>query len=734
MIEDLINSVPFTCYAEWREQQDLEMVGPWGPTAAGRSGRCAMGRQEGALAHRAALPPVVSFGLPPDTHFERSREAGASETPMEARTMADDDLHFAAYKMWRLRGQLTVHRKRAVGAIRELQRRWAPVTKQLRRWQPPSALSVTRARDVGLIGLLTILLLWPDVTLAPNFICGFPAVGYSPACDVFPARSARLISREEVLAEGEEDAISLLKKVRQGPEDDFLLEASEKDRENGFSGNQMTAKQLRGMLQGRRYRLIRRFCVKPSTGKSRACDDADEGKQSALSSDANKLELCAAFRPAQHMTLVHDVAREAGHSPSKIEDEWESGGEDWPDAYRYTPMSPEDAYACIVVIFHPILKQPVFYLYFGLLFGLPLAVTPFNRWPKCCEALSRRLLMTLVSFYFDDATVQDWASSKGSGQLALRQTMTVLGTPFAEAKQQQMSSHSDFLGLEHDLVHARAQEKVTFWVRERLQTKILDFIKKARADNRLASGVASKLYGCSNFFEQAVYGKIGRAGLNSVKDRQYDKLLSLTPAIEQAFEVLEAIMKERPVRTIHLTVAPVQRFVVASDAALEIPRHGAGGYLEVWRPLKADEYRSGFVVTIPEGVYDLWSAGVHRIAQLELLMVLVALVSNPNRFRGRRGVWFIDNTAALIAMVRGRSDSADLDRLALIIHAAMFALEVWIYFEWIETKSNRSDGISRDAENDKWHVENKFSTEQCSFPLCHWKLPLRALIRVFAFL
>ncbi|CAE8593710.1 unnamed protein product, partial [Polarella glacialis] len=288
-------------------------------------------------------------------------------------------------------------------------------------------------------------------------------------------------------------------------------------------------------------------------------------------------------------------------------------------------------------------------------------------------ALSRRLLMTLVGFYFDDATIQDWASSKGSGQLALRQAMMVLGTPFAEAKQQQMSSYGDFLRWEHDLVHARTQEKVTFWVRERLQVKILDLIKR----------------------------------------------LELTTGWLQA-------ARRAP---IHLAVPPVQRFVVASDAALEIPRHGAGGYLEVWNPLQADKYRSGFAVTIPEGVYDLWSEAVHHIAQLELLTVLVALVSYSNRYRGRRGVWFIDNTAALMAMVRGRSDSADLDRLALMIHAAMFALEVWIYFEWVETKSNWSDGISRDAENFKWHVEIRFSTEQCSFPLCLWKLPLRALIR-----
>ena len=43
---------------------------------------------------------------------------------------------------------------------------------------------------------------------------------------------------------------------------------------------------------------------------------------------------------------------------------------------------------------------------------------------------------------------------------------------------------------------------------------------------------------------------------------------------------------------------------------------------------------------------DLWSPGNHKIAQLEMLMVQCALVERAQRFRGRRGILYIDNVAA----------------------------------------------------------------------------------------
>lgn len=78
-------------------------------------------------------------------------------------------------------------------------------------------------------------------------------------------------------------------------------------------------------------------------------------------------------------------------------------------------------------------------------------------------------------------------------------------------------------------------------------------------------------------------------------------------------------------------------------------------------------------------------------------MVYLALMFFPEHFRGRRGIWFIDRIAALMALPRGRSRHEDLDNLARAVHAAMFSLQVGIYFEWVESKATWSDDISSET-------------------------------------
>ena len=45
-----------------------------------------------------------------------------------------------------------------------------------------------------------------------------------------------------------------------------------------------------------------------------------------------------------------------------------------------------------------------------------------------------------------------------------------------------------------------------------------------------------------------------------------------------------------------------------------------------------------------------------------------------------------------MTLIRGRSDSPDLERLARLIHA-LVSLETWINWEWIRSKSNWSDSV-----------------------------------------
>ena len=243
-------------------------------------------------------------------------------------------------------------------------------------------------------------------------------------------------------------------------------------------------------------------------------------------------------------------------------------------------------------------------------------------------------------------------------------------------------------------------------------------------------GTAAKLYGIANFFEQGIYGRVGCGGLASIKERQYERGTMLTPAILASFEVLEAVIKSRPSRLFEVLDSHPLRFCVASDAALEAPFQGTGGLVSVWFS-SSGQVREAFVADIPPAIYALWSAGEKKIAQLELIMVLYGLLARPQLFRNRRGIWFIDNTAALMSLIRGRSDSEDLEHMTRMIHVALYALKCWVFWEWIPSKSNWADSISRLGAADPWLYRHSFQVFTAFFPTILWSLPFRALVSIF---
>ena len=52
-----------------------------------------------------------------------------------------------------------------------------------------------------------------------------------------------------------------------------------------------------------------------------------------------------------------------------------------------------------------------------------------------------------------------------------------------------------------------------------------------------------------------------------------------------------------------------------------------------------------------------------KIAQLELLTVYVGFIFVASQARSCQGPWFVDNIAALMALVRGRSDNPECSSL-----------------------------------------------------------------------
>ncbi|CAE7828536.1 unnamed protein product [Symbiodinium necroappetens] len=649
MVEDLLNQAPFDTFCRWLAPRSDEWEGPLVPVAPQRQQRfrqrTADGLQIGASTHRAALPPLSPFGL--------------QLLPTELHPVLDPDLLFAAEVNAKRRGALRPMRQRAVGALKELKRRWGPVGARLRARQPQALRRATQQRDLGFEALI-ILASWGDVTYAHGLVKGLPAVGFAPPYGVSLSRPGRL--------------------------DQVLLEQSLADAAQGFCSEPLSQAGVQRLLKG---------------------------GQSATSADSNKPVLCSPLRPARHLRATISYMSEADFAAARAEDSWQTGGEDWPNAYRHSPMSSEESRACVVCFWHDEWQQPAFQVYAGLLFGLPLAVTSFNRYSRLVEALGRRLVLTMVSLYFDDATVGDWASSKGSGQWAFGQLNALLGTPFAESKRQPMSHRGDFLGLSHDMSRALSDGVVHFWPRDRSSRQALRHPY--------------------NFFEQGVYGKVGAGSLWAIKERQYEAATQITPDILGNFRYIRAIIRAKPQRQLPVVPLPCDRFVCASDAAEEPDTGGTGGFLVVWFS-GAHQTRQGFVADIHPWWYSVWQSAEVHIAQLEVSMVAYALLGLPDRFRNRRGIWFLDNVASLMALVKGRSSSRDLENFAHMVHMLLLGLNTQMWFEYIPSKSNWADAISRLGRDDPWHVSQSFSTSVIRFPRVVWGLPPSALLTLASFL
>ena len=111
----------------------------------------------------------------------------------------------------------------------------------------------------------------------------------------------------------------------------------------------------------------------------------------------------------------------------------------------------------------------------------------------------------------------------------------------------------------------------------------------------------------------------------------------------------------------------------------------------------------------------------------------MAMTAFASVVRGSRGVWFIDNVSALMAMVKGCSSVGSMDSMAKLAHLIGFSVGASAYYEYVQSKSNWADEISREGFKGPWAKKRGFATFKCSFPPILLDLPAWAVVRVFSF-
>ena len=141
----------------------------------------------------------------------------------------------------------------------------------------------------------------------------------------------------------------------------------------------------------------------------------------------------------------------------------------------------------------------------------------------------------------------------------------------------------------------------------------------------------------------------------------------------------------------------------------------------------------GALVLHPSGKRDaLWNEHPAKIAQL--CVVAMTIASLASHLRAHHGLWFVDNIASLMSLIEGRSPTLELDVMSGMVHAMLCGLQCMIYWEWVASADNWSDGVSRLGLSDPWLHRHHFRPFIAEPLFILFQLNPSFIVRIFSFL
>ena len=199
--------------------------------------------------------------------------------------------------------------------------------------------------------------------------------------------------------------------------------------------------------------------------------------------------------------------------------------------------------------------------------------------------------------------------------------------------------------------------------------------------------------------------------------RQYfDAEDSLSLDLRDALLFHKLLASVVPPRIVQISRCLVQPVRIYSDASFE--------------PASPKPAKIGFVVFSsnsalqPIGMSACLSPDVinclvdrkQQITPCEALLSVIVPANVPHLLAGQDVVWYIDNQAACQALTKGSSSCGDVCAIATLAHLIFARLGCRVYFEYIESEANVSDGLSRLGLSDPWSQQQGWLLSEAVIP------------------
>ena len=389
-----------------------------------------------------------------------------------------------------------------------------------------------------------------------------------------------------------------------------------------------------------------------------------------------------------YVAVLAKAASKAGLAPLLL------ATDDMKGAYRQVPLCPKHVRYSITAVYSTDHHEVRFHEMFGQPFGAGHAVPNFCRVAEWISRCLQRMFTMVVDHFFDDFMIVEPEWSIHSAVFCLQEAFKLLGFALDPQKSQAPAAIVAVLGVAINATVLESERRLLVEPKSSRVANLRDTILGVLRADHLSSQLAASIVGKFGFLCSTLFGKLGRCCAGAVRARQYSAWpqTSLTPCLRRSLRLMLLFLRFAPSREVPLhSQAPVLLYTDASDVPERDPRWLVGAVL--YDP--SDHQLLYSAATVPPPLVHTWLPRQNYMGQLELLAAPFALSTWPDRLRSRSIILFVDNDSAASNLVKGYSPQVDSAAIAgeFWLHAS--AIRANIYVDRVESKSNLSDGPSR---------------------------------------
>ena len=657
--------------------------------------------------------PVASLpkGLPPTVHF---KAGSLADSPVDKESEVPDDLDFAIRKTIALGSKADAWRRQQTNALISWLKHSHNLKDMWENLRSENSVEVAPKVEPHGLDLLGHSIKWPDVSVPAMMAVGARPLGRQEVTGVFRLKETNAsIEEEEFWADS--GAFMDALKARpppSGQQAKTIFDLSNKEQNAGLLSKWVTSEYLDKKFGKGKWRALPRYAI-DQNGKWRLIDNGKAGQHNGtyeayetIHTTCTSAGVCSARR---FRRLIGKALKKNNSLTISIQDMWK--------AYAQIPCHPEQLRFMIVMVWHPDDKRWVYAESKGLLFGLTGAVLAFNRIPALMVALARRWLAIPVQNFFDDFRIMDIMGSGGSAnKFFCIFVEEILGFRMDPAKEQKPDGQAIFLGNIEQYKVPYMADSMKIYSKPGRKKAINDFITEVLLAAKLTPGDAKTLRGRIIHYSSTCAGRVGKGILHFVNEQASMNSATWSEGLMFNLLFLQELLTLDIPRIISLAPIKPKQVRIWTDASFHTDASGTP-ICKLCGIISFDGGESkGIVLTVPPSLISVFNERKQQIHMGELLAPVCSVLHWGQLIKDASVIFYIDNMGILCNVVNGSARQLDAGTVTFALHLQLASLRSSVWWEWVESESNCSDGGSREGITCPIAKELGITLKEVDFP------------------